>query len=294
MDFAAIVPAGEAVRRLVEKRKDEEEDPEFRQVGGALLREAVKEQRIPADLAPVSDKNVNHEGKENRAHHPEPRCVHPLQPGVSAVEVAVGIPCRKLNVSYIELRFGMRMLVAACFKFLLQRDVLFQRRLVPEIDGVQTGGKVAQVIDFIGNAVTFHMQFRRLFPGAHAIEELDNAPLFRSEAEDLVAAADHGRHDRFSVFGIFLVDQRRIELRIADTGFARRHIRQRCIEGFGEIHWARGTRTEATIPGSRPGSLRLSTTVTSMVPLPGSTTGLRWVTAAGEVTRKSGVAATVT
>ena len=64
----------------------------------------------------------------------------------------------------------MRVLMAATLKFFAKSNIFFERSFVPEVDFVEAGGELFQVIRFVNDAVAFSMNGGYFLAGAGSVE----------------------------------------------------------------------------------------------------------------------------
>ena len=107
-------------------------------------------------------------------------------------------------------------------QLLFQRQIFFQRRLVPEFHGVEIVGHVANLLLAVANASLIEKQIGNLLIRALAIEELEQLPLLRRKLIQPGFAGDDAGDQRLAVLHALAADQLGMKARItAGRSFCR-------------------------------------------------------------------------
>ena len=184
-----------------------------------------------------------------------------------------------MTMSEKSMALELLALQALAAQFLLQRDVSFQRTFVKQVGvGLEERGKFTDCVFRIKDSGLGGRLFGNLEIGSLAVEQLEQHPLRRLEADERLRSGQLGEDGGASGFDLLLGDHARIELWNRALNEALRQFRQSGIERVGDVHWVfmgcAGRCTSACMPGRSSGAAPVNSASTSMVPLAGSTTGL--------------------
>src|SRR6516162_2509311 len=271
------MPAGNAMRRLVDGGQEKSDAPEDGEIEPGLVSEVKELQRVAADFAPVQDKDAEGDGKPAQSQEREPPREHETDLAIKPDEEVIRIESGEgdeAEVAPLVLLLLAQRLAALVRRLLQERDVLLLGSFVPELDGFQVVSEFAQFFEGNRKAGFLSVGFGDFFEAALAVEEANNVPGLRREVEHGIDAGNVDADDRAAVYDVLLMSNVRVQAWTAlrdDTG---REIGQRDVECPAQVHgWAARWRT-ALMPGrSRPGG-PVTSTKPSKVPLAGSTTGL--------------------
>jgi len=142
VDLTAIMLAGEAVRRFMDESQAEEQKPELRKVEKRLVGEVVIQRNIRTKVLPLN--NEHHRFETEQKHHGEhapPAENKASGDAVQRRQVSIRIPRREADVREIQLRFTIRPATTLGLESRAVCEILFLRRLVPEIHLIHIGGE---------------------------------------------------------------------------------------------------------------------------------------------------------
>src|ERR1700689_569054 len=263
------------------RRQDQSDPPEPRQIQPGLIGEIEELQGIMAYLAPVQQENRRGAGESSEREEREPPGKNKPNSLFQPDQEVVRIKCRKLN----ERQVAPLLLLFRCVPALLRSlehkcDIFFPWRLVPEFNRLEVVGKPVHVVERNGDAGSPGVCLRHLFEAALAIEETHQPPGLGRKVEHGIYPWHKNSHHRPAIDDVFFEDNIRVKAGAGLCNQPRWNLRQSHIKCAGQIHGRVSMRRVEFMPGRSDPGAPINSTMPSKVPLVGSTIGLNSTTLA--------------